>query len=95
MISEQEAVENQTAAGTRRHPAEKQQSEQYPVAQEGAKAAQSPPEVTNPDLESLLAALEHERISGLAYFYWEQRGCPVGSPDEDWFRAQRDIREGT
>ena len=32
-----------------------------------------------------------ERISLLAYNYWEQRGRPCGSPDEDWFRAERDI----
>jgi len=59
-----------------------------------AEVTPKPAETTNPDLNSLLAALEHERISGLAYFYWEQRGCPDGSPDEDWFRAEREIREG-
>jgi hypothetical protein len=80
MISEQEAtVGTQTAAVTEQHPADH---------------AQKPAQVTNPDLESLLGALEYERISALAYFYWQQRGCPVGSSDEDWFRAERDIREG-
>jgi hypothetical protein len=46
-----------------------------------------------PDLNSLLAALEHERIATLAYFYWQQRGCPNGSPDDDWLRAEQHIRE--
>ena len=46
-----------------------------------------------PDLTALLAALEYERIAALAYFYWQQRGCPEGSSDEDWFAAQRHIRE--
>jgi hypothetical protein len=46
-----------------------------------------------PDLDSLLAALEHERIAALAYFYWQQRGCADGSPDEDWLLAERHIRE--
>ena len=59
-----------------------------------AEVTQKPAEATNPDLNSLLAALEHERISALAYFYWQQRGCPDGSPDEDWFRAEREVREG-
>jgi Protein of unknown function (DUF2934) len=47
-----------------------------------------------PDLDSLLALLEHERIAKLAYSFWHQRGCPEGSPDDDWFRAQKCIREG-
>jgi Protein of unknown function (DUF2934) len=46
-----------------------------------------------PDLNSLLAALEHERIAALAYFYWQQRGCPEGSPDDDWIRAEQHIRD--
>ena len=51
-------------------------------------------EIDYPDLNALLAALEHERIAAIAYLYWEQRGCPEGSPNDDWFRAERDIREG-
>ncbi len=46
-----------------------------------------------PDLNSLLATLEHERIAALAYFYWQQRGCPDGSPDDDWLLAEQHIRE--
>jgi hypothetical protein len=53
----------------------------------------SPAQEAHSDLESLLAALEHERITALAYFLWQQRGCPEGSPDEDWFQAQQHIRE--
>jgi hypothetical protein len=33
----------------------------------------------------------HERIALLAYSYWEQRGNSGGSPEEDWFRAEREI----
>jgi hypothetical protein len=32
-----------------------------------------------------------ERIALLAYSYWEQRGRPGGSPEEDWYRAEREI----
>jgi hypothetical protein len=53
----------------------------------------SPAKEAHPDLESLLAALEQERIAALAYFLWQQRGCPEGSPEEDWFQAQQHIRE--
>jgi hypothetical protein len=38
------------------------------------------------------AAIEHEKIARLAYSHWEARGCPHGSPDEDWFRAERELR---
>jgi len=34
---------------------------------------------------------EHESIQRLAYSYWEARGCPIGSPDEDWFRAEVEL----
>jgi DUF2934 family protein len=33
-----------------------------------------------------------ERIAFLAYLYWQARGCPHGSPEEDWFRAEEDLR---
>ena len=46
-----------------------------------------------PDLDALLAALEHERIAVTAYYFWQQRGCPHGSSDEDWSRAVQYIRD--
>lgn len=30
----------------------------------------------------------HEDISKLAYSLWQARGCPEGSPEEDWFNAE-------
>lgn len=33
----------------------------------------------------------HDRIAEQAYFYWQARGCPEGSSEEDWFRAEHDI----
>ncbi len=54
---------------------------------------QEPGTATYPDLNSLLSALEHERIAALAYLYWRERGCPEGSPDDDWLRAEQHIRE--
>ena len=29
-----------------------------------------------------------EQIAALAYSLWQERGCPEGSPEEDWFRAE-------
>lgn len=34
----------------------------------------------------------HEEIALRAYRLWEERGCPIGSPEEDWFRAEEEIR---
>jgi len=33
-----------------------------------------------------------EAIARLAYHYWEARGCQNDSPDEDWFRAEAELR---
>ncbi len=52
------------------------------------------PIIFETDLNALLAALEHERIAERAYFYWEQRGRPEGSSEEDWLRAEHEIRLG-
>ncbi len=27
-------------------------------------------------------------VAALAYQLWKDRGCPIGSPDEDWFLAE-------
>ena len=36
--------------------------------------------------------LEQEAIARLAYFYWEDRGCQNDSPDENWFKAEAELR---
>jgi hypothetical protein len=36
---------------------------------------------------------DHEEIARLAYAYWVERGCPHGSSEEDWFRAETTLRE--
>ena len=34
---------------------------------------------------------DQEVVALLAYFYWEARGCPRDSPEEDWFRAESEL----
>jgi len=34
----------------------------------------------------------HELVQKLAYQHWEQRGSPLGSPELDWFAAEKAIR---
>jgi len=37
----------------------------------------------------------HEQIAVLAYLLWEARGCPEGTPAEDWFNAERTLKAKT
>ena len=36
----------------------------------------------------------HEKVALLAYSYWEDRGRQEGSPEEDWYRAEREVLSG-
>jgi hypothetical protein len=38
-------------------------------------------------------SIPHEEIARRAYHCWKERGCPEGSPDVDWNRAERELRE--
>src|SRR5688572_21125760 len=41
-------------------------------------------------------AIDHSQIHQRAYARWQERGCPVGSPDHDWFEAEQElVRERT
>ena len=35
----------------------------------------------------------HEAIARRAYAIWQERGCPWGSPEEDWLRAEQELIE--
>ena len=39
------------------------------------------------------APIEGAAIAARAYEYWQQRGCPVGSDQEDWFRAEQELKQ--
>jgi hypothetical protein len=38
------------------------------------------------------AAVNYEEVARLAYAYWQARGCPEGSPLDDWLRAEAELR---
>ena len=48
-------------------------------------------EIPVPNTDSCPAVSNRQKIEMLAYSYWEQRGRQGGSPEEDWFRAEREI----
>jgi hypothetical protein len=39
-----------------------------------------------------VAAFGHGHIAALAHELWVARGCPEGSPEEDWFHAVEELR---
>ena len=39
------------------------------------------------------SAPEREEIARLAYSYWQARGCPLDSPEEDWLLAEADLQK--
>ncbi|HEY1495278.1 MAG TPA: DUF2934 domain-containing protein [Candidatus Solibacter sp.] len=39
-----------------------------------------------------IVAFGHAEIAARAHQLWVDRGCPEGSPDEDWFRATEELR---
>jgi len=37
---------------------------------------------------------EHlDRVTARAYELWQERGCPIGSPEVDWFQAEQELGE--
>jgi hypothetical protein len=42
-----------------------------------------------------LDAENRDEIAALAYQYWQERGCPIGSDQEDWLRAENELKNRT
>ena len=58
---------------------------------ERAQSPEAPKKMFN-DPEHQLDNMELKAIAQLAYIMWEERGRPLGSPDDDWFRAEQKLR---
>jgi len=43
--------------------------------------------------DSQVDNMELKAIAEAAYMYWEARGRPWGSPEEDWFRAEAQLKK--
>jgi hypothetical protein len=46
------------------------------------------------DPEPVPYMLTDEEIAQRAYALWESRGRPIGSQDEDWYRAKEELLDG-
>lgn len=53
----------------------------------GELESQQPLELTT----DFLGEDRHEFVAKVAYKFWEERGSPFGSPDVDWFAAERAV----
>jgi Protein of unknown function (DUF2934) len=51
----------------------------------------SPGKAMGPDTAQPTAT----QIAALAYELWKARGCPEGSPDADWLRAEEQLKTGS
>ena len=40
-------------------------------------------------------APEEITIATRAYELWQERGCPIGSPETDWLRAEEELKKQT
>ena len=47
---------------------------------------------TNEEMANEKTAIDPRRTAILAEEFWRARGCPEGSPDEDWFLAEEQLR---
>jgi len=52
-------------------------------------ALHAPAIVESPMVSKASPPPDRRAIEALAYRYWQERGCPHGSPEVDWFRAER------
>jgi hypothetical protein len=69
-----------------------------------AKAETPVSRVENPETEltpavsassTVSAEPSEEQIARLAYSYWLDRGGQQGSPEEDWLRAEQELRQAS
>jgi hypothetical protein len=65
-----------------------------PVSRAKKHAAAEPASAEIKVVETARIAVDpsREEIARLAYLYWEARGCQGGSHEEDWLRAERELR---
>jgi hypothetical protein len=81
----------------KRRTTKKVTAEPRPAAKQHRAAVRKPaaPEIvtaTAPATSTSATPVTREQIAELAYSYWENRGYHGGSPEEDWLRAERELR---
>ena len=84
------------AAPSRRNPPSRSRSKRTASPDEIVETLNSEPQIAQPVEVTPLPVYEptHEEIAALAYSYWEARGYQGGSPEDDWLRAEQELRTG-
>jgi hypothetical protein len=60
---------------------------ELPKVQRAAARSEAGRQGYSDKIATLASEVGEEDIAALAYELWQSRGCPKGSPQEDWFRA--------
>jgi hypothetical protein len=55
----------------------------------------SPKKTITSDPDISPTAVDEAAIAARAYELWEGRGRPTGSDQDDWFRAEQELKSGT
>lgn len=74
--------------------AEKPVKAAAPRRKAAAKVVEETPNVSIGQLADAVdspSAFDAREIEERAYQSWIERGCPMGSPEEDWYRAEREL----
>ncbi len=85
---ESEFVVSSSAAPARRRTVRRTKTA---VVVESSATQLAAPEMVTPEAATQ-AGPTHDEIARLAYLYWESRGYQGGSPEEDWTRAEAELR---
>jgi hypothetical protein len=94
--SENDLVASGAASPARRkaatRPRAKRAAEQAePLAPAAAEQETAAPQADAAILAAAIVPSDRE-IASLAFSYWEARGCQGGCPEEDWLRAEAELR---
>lgn len=93
----QQAVELHDLAAHAHSVAEQQGKEDHLTGHEASRqtlehSKEAPDPTQTATVGHGIAAFGHEDIAALALQLWQARGCPIGSPQEDWFHAVEELR---
>ena len=81
-------------AAPRKKATKTKEAVQEPQAATSPVAADSRPAAASHPAENHNSrAVSHDEIARLAHRYWAERGHRHGNPEEDWYRAEQELRK--
>jgi hypothetical protein len=88
----QRAAELHDVAHAHRSADEQRGKQDHLTGHEHSRQAQEHSGAPRQLTEHGAATFGHDEIAARAHQLWEARGCPEGSPQEDWFHAAEELR---